>query len=155
MNRDFYWEKFKEMSIFIIAVSIICLILSLLAGETFLVYMSIVMIILSPLWPVVETNKGLYLIFPMTIPIICVFFGIPYLFFILIGSFFEENIDPIHPNSNYEENIGEDYDDVEPDNADTQHVDPHWVDGYERSDGTEVDGYWRGGDDGYERSNPN
>jgi hypothetical protein len=34
------------------------------------------------------------------------------------------------------------------------HVDPHWVDGYERSDGTDVEGYWRGGEDGYERSNP-
>ena len=34
------------------------------------------------------------------------------------------------------------------------HVDPHWVDGYDRSDGTEVDGYWRGGDEGYDRSNP-
>lgn len=36
----------------------------------------------------------------------------------------------------------------------THHVDPHWVDGYQRSDGTKVEGYWRGGSDGYERSNP-
>jgi len=43
---------------------------------------------------------------------------------------------------------------TENDNSDTHHVDPHWVDGYERSDGTQVDGYWRGGADGYERSNP-
>ncbi|MDT8860299.1 hypothetical protein N0O92_08635 [Alkalihalobacillus sp. MEB130] len=34
------------------------------------------------------------------------------------------------------------------------HVQPHWVNGYERSDGTMVDGYWRGGEDGYYRSNP-
>lgn len=34
------------------------------------------------------------------------------------------------------------------------HVEPHWVDGYERSDGTTVEGYWRGGEDGYYRSNP-
>jgi hypothetical protein len=36
----------------------------------------------------------------------------------------------------------------------THHVDSHYVEGYERSDGTEVDGYWRGGEDGYERSDP-
>jgi hypothetical protein len=36
----------------------------------------------------------------------------------------------------------------------THHVDPHYVEGYERSDGTYVEGYWRGGEEGYERSNP-
>jgi len=40
------------------------------------------------------------------------------------------------------------------DNSDSHHVESHWVDDYERSDGTEVDGYWRGGDHGYERSDP-
>lgn len=34
------------------------------------------------------------------------------------------------------------------------HVKPHYVNGYKRSDGTNVDGYWRGGDNGYYRSNP-
>ncbi|NOU94586.1 hypothetical protein GC093_15355 [Paenibacillus sp. LMG 31456] len=33
-------------------------------------------------------------------------------------------------------------------------VDPHWVNSYQRSDGTQVNGYWRGGNDGYNRSNP-
>lgn len=36
----------------------------------------------------------------------------------------------------------------------THHVDPHYVEGYRRSDGTYVEGYWRGGDDGYYRSDP-
>lgn len=48
----------------------------------------------------------------------------------------------------------------------THYVDPHYVSGYERADGTVVDGYWRDGDGdtsvnlskedggGYERSNP-
>lgn len=31
-------------------------------------------------------------------------------------------------------------------NPNTHHVDPHWVTGYERADGTHVDGYWRDGD---------
>jgi uncharacterized membrane protein YgcG len=44
--------------------------------------------------------------------------------------------------------------DNEDNSTNTQHVDPHWVEGYERSDGTKVDGYWRGGSDGYERSDP-
>ncbi|QCX34700.1 hypothetical protein FDN13_13865 [Caloramator sp. E03] len=34
------------------------------------------------------------------------------------------------------------------------HVRPHYVNGYERADGTYIDGYWRGGDNGYYRSNP-
>ena len=33
-------------------------------------------------------------------------------------------------------------------------VKPHSVNGYIKSDGTKVDGYWRGGKDGYYRSNP-
>lgn len=33
-------------------------------------------------------------------------------------------------------------------------VSPHYVDTYTRDDGTQVGGYWRGGDDGYYRSNP-
>lgn len=39
-------------------------------------------------------------------------------------------------------------------NPGVHHVDPHWVDGYQRSDGAHVEGYWRGGDSGYDRSNP-
>ena len=38
--------------------------------------------------------------------------------------------------------------------SDYNHVEPHYVDSYYRDDGTQVDGYWRGGDDGYWRSNP-
>ena len=50
--------------------------------------------------------------------------------------------------------------------ADTHYVEPHWVNGYERADGTYVEGYWRDGDGstsvnltseeggGYLRSNP-
>lgn len=34
------------------------------------------------------------------------------------------------------------------------HVDPHYVDGYTRADGTVVNGYIRGGEEGYLRSNP-
>jgi hypothetical protein len=34
------------------------------------------------------------------------------------------------------------------------HVNPHHVDGYERSNGTHVSGYWRGGTDGYSQTNP-
>lgn len=33
-------------------------------------------------------------------------------------------------------------------------VDPHWVNGYTKDNGTQVDGYWRGGENGYYRSNP-
>lgn len=34
-----------------------------------------------------------------------------------------------------------------PSSNDEEHfVNPHWVDEYERSDGTQVDGYWRDGD---------
>ena len=36
----------------------------------------------------------------------------------------------------------------------THHVSPHYVESYERSDGTQVEGYHRGGEDGYERSDP-
>lgn len=39
-------------------------------------------------------------------------------------------------------------------NSGIHHVDPHYVEGYNRSDGTSVDGYYRGGEDGYYRSNP-
>ena len=38
--------------------------------------------------------------------------------------------------------------------SNTHHVNPHVVDGYYRSDGTYVEEYRRGGEDGYERSNP-
>lgn len=38
--------------------------------------------------------------------------------------------------------------------ADVHHVEPHDVEGYTRSDGTEVSGYHRGGEDGYLRSDP-
>lgn len=34
------------------------------------------------------------------------------------------------------------------------HVEPHYVEGYYRSDGTYVEGYQRGGDSGYYRSDP-
>lgn len=56
-------------------------------------------------------------------------------------------------DTDYDE-YSDDYysDDYNDDNI--HHVDPHWVDGYTRNDGTEVDGYWRGGDDGYWQSNP-
>ncbi|WP_050615161.1 hypothetical protein [Bacillus testis] len=43
--------------------------------------------------------------------------------------------------------------DINP-NPDTHHVDSHYVQAYDRSDGTHVDGYWRGGDTGYEQTNP-
>jgi hypothetical protein len=33
------------------------------------------------------------------------------------------------------------------------HVDPHYVDGYDKADGTHVDGYWRGGQEGYDTTN--
>lgn len=57
--------------------------------------------------------------------------------------------DYYEPEDNYEID-----DDTDVDESNTHHVDPHWVDGYTRDDGTEVEGYWRGGEDGYERSNP-
>ncbi|WP_039042239.1 hypothetical protein [Sporosarcina sp. ZBG7A] len=53
--------------------------------------------------------------------------------------------------------IEEDDDHVEPTvNTDDgiHHVEPHPVESYTRSDGTEVQGYHRGGSDGYDRSNP-
>jgi hypothetical protein len=48
-------------------------------------------------------------------------------------------------------------------NPNTHHVDPHWVDGYYRADGTYVEEYWRDGDGdtsintevGWVQSNPN
>jgi|GEM_PF-3439130 len=36
----------------------------------------------------------------------------------------------------------------------THHVDSHHVEGYVKGDGTVVNDYWRGGEEGYERSNP-
>ncbi len=36
----------------------------------------------------------------------------------------------------------------------THHVDSHHVEGYVKDDGTVVADYWRGGEEGYERSNP-
>jgi len=38
--------------------------------------------------------------------------------------------------------------------TETHHVEAHSVNSYEKSDGTVVESYWRGGDEGYERSNP-
>ncbi|GAA4830427.1 hypothetical protein GCM10023310_04360 [Paenibacillus vulneris] len=38
--------------------------------------------------------------------------------------------------------------------AGIHHVDPHEVSGYTRADGTEVEPYHRGGDEGYDRTNP-
>lgn len=85
-------------------------------------------------------------------------FGVGFWFF--VGSLFYERVNldtneesPTNSvitteDDSYSDDSYEDYDD------NTHHVDPHWVDGYERSDGTEVDGYWRGGEDGYERSDP-
>lgn len=48
---------------------------------------------------------------------------------------------------------GQNYPDVN-NSPGTHKVEPHWVDGYTKDDGTQVDGYWRGGEDGYYRSNP-
>lgn len=39
-------------------------------------------------------------------------------------------------------------------NPNNHHVDPHWVNDYYREDGTHVEGYWRGGNSGWEQSNP-
>ncbi|WEG16678.1 hypothetical protein PQ478_19565 [Alkalihalophilus pseudofirmus] len=62
-----------------------------------------------------------------------------------------------------EESVSTTAESVEPG---THNVDPHYVNGYERADGTVVEGYWRDGDGdtsvnlskedggGYERSNP-
>lgn len=92
-------------------------------------------------------------------------FGLAFWFF--VGSFVYDNIisTPVtsEPSSMLEvsdDSGAEDeyyyegpvYDDGIEDNI--HHVDPHWVDGYQRSDGTVVEGYWCGGETGYERSNP-
>ncbi|WP_226670803.1 hypothetical protein [Metabacillus litoralis] len=88
-------------------------------------------------------------------------FGVAILF--LMGSTVYENF--IVPTGEQQENnyIEDDYypideyeivDETYEDESNTHHVDPHWVDGYTRDDGTEVEGYWRGGEDGYERSDP-
>ncbi|MEC2071415.1 hypothetical protein [Alkalihalophilus marmarensis] len=62
-----------------------------------------------------------------------------------------------------EESVNTTADSIDPG---THNVDPHYVNGYERADGTVVEGYWRDGDGdtsvnlskedggGYERSNP-
>jgi hypothetical protein len=89
-------------------------------------------------------------------------FGVAFWFY--IGSMIYENfIDtPVTPenlpiitdNDDYEDDTYYDDEEIVTDDDNIHHVDPHWVEGYERSDGTEVDGYWRGGEDGYERSDP-
>lgn len=86
-------------------------------------------------------------------------FGLGFWFF--VGSLFYEGVildreEDSPTNSLISEDMDDSYSDDSYSDYDdnTHHVDPHWVDGYERSDGTEVDGYWRGGDDGYERSDP-
>ncbi|MDF2800656.1 MAG: hypothetical protein K0S61_559 [Anaerocolumna sp.] len=61
---------------------------------------------------------------------------------------------PEDSRGNMEEGYSSDSGSDNYDYSNTHHVDPHWVDSYTRSDGTQVDGYWRGGFDGYERSNP-
>lgn len=82
-------------------------------------------------------------------------------FWFFIGSIFYEKIlsESINENpSIVEYDDSGDYDEYDDsgdyDDDNIHHVDAHWVDGYERSDGTEVDGYWRGGEDGYDRSDP-
>lgn len=91
--------------------------------------------------------------------VICgISFGIAFWFFVgsYIYEFFttSDQEDPGIIVTDYENDWGG-YDDVEPvEDSNIHHVEPHWVDGYERSDGTKVDGYWRGGEDGYNRSNP-
>ncbi|MBM7606221.1 hypothetical protein JOC75_004269 [Metabacillus crassostreae] len=90
-------------------------------------------------------------------------FGIAILF--LMGSTVYEKF--ILPSGEQQENYSEEYydsiedyedyevyDDTYTDESNIHHVDPHWVNGYTRDDGTEVEGYWRGGEDGYDRSNP-
>lgn len=75
-----------------------------------------------------------------------------------IGSYVYENIINIPEIDNFQTDSSDDYIDIETDTVEyddnIHHVDPHMVDGYERSDGTQVDGYWRGGEDGYDRSDP-
>lgn len=105
-----------------------------------------------------DKNYVFYQIASVALFISSLGFGFGLFFF--IGSGVYENI--ILPSSNldHEEVYSDDYveDPYYEESYDevpgTHHVDPHWVDGYTREDGTEVDGYWRGGDDGYERSNP-
>ncbi|NHC43603.1 hypothetical protein G6549_27575 [Bacillus sp. MM2020_1] len=86
-------------------------------------------------------------------------FGIAFWFF--IGSFVYEKIIlplPYEYDNDYSENYNdEEYDDggyEKEDDSNIHHVESHWVEGYTRSEGTEVDGYWRGGEDGYYRSDP-
>jgi hypothetical protein len=77
------------------------------------------------------------------------------LFFLINFLFDRDPAQPVVNNPAQNEQWEGDYGDYEePYDDGTHHVDPHWVDGYERSDGTQVDGYWRGGEDGYERSDP-
>lgn len=75
-----------------------------------------------------------------------------------VGSYVYENIINIPEIDNFQTDSSDDYIDIETDTVEyddnIHHVDPHMVDGYERSDGTQVDGYWRGGEDGYDRSDP-
>lgn len=80
-------------------------------------------------------------------------------FWFFIGSLIYEGVfldtdDDIKPaiTQDVENYYGDDV--IEESDDNTHHVSPHSVDGYERSDGTKVEGYWRGGADGYERSNP-
>lgn len=78
-------------------------------------------------------------------------------FWIFIGSFVYEQFDSVPETTpveatEYYESVPIESDPVE--NNGVHHVAPHWVEGYERSDGTKVKGYYRGGKDGYYRSNP-
>lgn len=100
--------------------------------------------------------------------VLLLFFGCAIMFVFLVASPVFTGIEAYHfflnpPSSpgNNVENDGEDGYDSEDfktgdfkEDDDIHHVDPHSVDGYERQDGTEVDGYYRGGEDGYERSDP-
>ena len=48
----------------------------------------------------------------------------------------------------------DDYSNQGSDSSGIHNVTPHDVSGYQRTDGTYVEGYHRDGDDGYYRSNP-
>ncbi|PID19085.1 MULTISPECIES: hypothetical protein [unclassified Sporosarcina] len=73
--------------------------------------------------------------------------------FLVAGSLIYEFLDsPVNEEYDYGDYIIEET--IPSDSSEIHHVDPHWVEGYERSNGTKVEGYWRGGNSGYDRSNP-
>lgn len=77
--------------------------------------------------------------------------------YVAYSNYVEKNQMINHENGewdSYDDSGNYDSYDVEENNSGVHHVDRHWVDGYIRSDGAEVEGYWRGGEKGYERSNP-